>query len=110
MKTQILIISICLILSGCSMVSKELYPGMEYRENPKILELEYTSFKKLQKDCYNQDRIPGGVYHGCASTPLDSEGTCIIRYMKFDDDARKHELMHCHGYKDTFFFWNALKY
>ena len=36
-------------LSSCTMISKEMLPGIEYRENPNVEIIEYDDHAKLQE-------------------------------------------------------------
>lgn len=111
-KIKLFLIFISLTSFSCTMVSKDFYPEIGYRENPKVKEIPYTSLAKLNYDCHKQDNflMLGNLYFGCSLIPFDPKEDCIIRYMEGHEKARRHELMHCHGYKDTFLPWDALKY
>lgn len=94
-------------LSSCTMVSKEMLPGMEYRDNPRVEIIEYDDHDQLQADCVTQHKKADWNYSGCALVPRDPRETCIIRVMKGDEKTKKHELAHCHGHADTFWPWKA---
>ena len=94
-------------LSSCStMVSKEMLPDIEYRENPKVVVIEYDDYEKLQKDCFKQHK-KAGYYSGCAWVPQDPTKTCIIRIMAGDEKTKKHEFAHCQGHADTYLPWKV---
>ena len=94
-------------LSSCTMVSKEMLPGMEYRENPHVQIIEYDDHAKLQEDCAKQVKDTYIWFSGCSLVPHDPQGTCIIRIMAGDEKIKKHEMAHCHGHADTFLPWMA---
>ncbi len=89
------------------MVSKEMLPGMEYRENPQVEIIEYDDHAKLQEDCAEQVKETYIWLSGCSQVPQDPQGTCIIRIMAGDERIKKHEMAHCHGHADTFLPWKA---
>ena len=103
---KIILIICCLFISGCSMVSKELLPGITLRENPKVKLIEYDNYALLNWDCLRQHKVPG-VYSGCAWVPLNPAEECTIRVMRGDSETLEHETAHCHGYADTFLPWEA---
>jgi len=92
-------------LSSCTMVSKEMLPGMEYRENPHVEIIEYDDHVKLQEDCARQLKETYLWFSGCSLVPQDPKGKCIIRVMAGDEKTIRHELAHCHGHADTFLPW-----
>jgi hypothetical protein len=92
-------------LSSCTMVSKEMLPGVEYRENPRVEIIEYDDYAKLQNDCANQFKEVYLRFSGCSSVPHDPQEKCIIRVMAGDEKTKKHELAHCHGHADTLLPW-----
>jgi hypothetical protein len=92
-------------LSSCTMVSKEMLPGIEYRENPNVEIIEYDDHAKLQEDCLKQHKKKGWRYGGCSLVPYDAKQKCIVRVMAGDEKTKKHELAHCHGHADTFWPW-----
>jgi hypothetical protein len=94
-------------LSSCTMVSKEMLPGIEYRENPNVEIIEYDDHAKLQEDCIKQHKKTGWRYSGCSLVPHDAKQKCIIRVMAGDEKTKKHELAHCHGHADTLLPWMA---
>ena len=95
------------VLSSCStMVSKEMLPDIEYRENPIVKIIEYDDSAKLQEDCFKQHK-KAGHYSGCSLVPHDPTQTCIIRIMAGDERTKKHELAHCHGHADTYLPWKV---
>jgi hypothetical protein len=94
-------------LSSCTMVSKEMLPGMEYRENPQVKIIEYDDHAKLQEDCAEHVKETYIWLSGCSLVPQDPQGTCIIRIMAGDERIKKHEMAHCHGHADTFLPWKA---
>jgi len=113
---HIKILALAVFMAGapasCTMISKEMLPGLEYRENPQVEIIEYDDHARLQQDCakQNQDsdwRYYGWRYSGCSLIPHDPDGTCIIRVMAGDERTKKHEIAHCHGYADTFLPWKA---
>lgn len=93
------------VLSSCTMVSKEMLPGIEYRENPNVEIIEYDDHAKLQEDCLKQHKKKGWRYAGCSLVPYDAKQKCIVRVMAGDEKTKKHELAHCHGHADTFWPW-----
>ena len=101
----ILAVLVVSALSACTMVSKKMLPGMEYRENPHVEIIEYEDRAKLQEDCAKQSKETGGWYWGCSLIPHDPQGTCIVRVMAGDERIKKHELAHCHGQADTIWPW-----
>ena len=111
MRTRSLnILSILLVvtaLSSCTMVSREMLPGMEYRENPLVEIIEYTDYENLQKDCIKLNKKPDWKYSGCTLVPHDPDQKCVIRIMAGDEKTREHELAHCHGHADTLLPWKA---
>jgi hypothetical protein len=92
-------------ISSCTMVSKEMLPGLEYRENPRVEIIEYDDYAKLQEDCANQFKEVYLRFSGCSSVPHDPQEKCIIRIMAGDEKTKKHELAHCHGHADTLLPW-----
>jgi hypothetical protein len=93
--------------SSCTMVSREMLPGMEYREHPRVVIIEYQDHARLQADCVKQHKKADWNYSGCSLVPHDPRETCLIRIMKGDEKTKKHELAHCHGHADTFWPWMA---
>jgi len=94
-------------VSSCTMVSKEMLPNMEYRENPVVEIIEYDDYEKLQKDCIELNKKPDWKYSGCTLVPHDPSQKCVIRIMAGDEKTKKHELAHCHGHADTLLPWMA---
>ena len=92
-------------LSSCTMVSKKMLPGIEYRENPNVEIIEYDDHAKLQEDCVKQHKKASWQYSGCSLVPHDAKQKCIVRVMAGDERTKKHELAHCHGHADTFLPW-----
>ena len=92
-------------LSSCTMVSKEMLPGIEYRENPNVEIIEYDDYAKLQEDCIKQHKKANWQYSGCSLVPYDANDKCIVRIMAGDEKTLKHELAHCRGHADTFLPW-----
>jgi len=99
------LIIVAFSLSSCTMVSKEMLPGMGYRENPHVKIIEYDDHAKLQEDCAKQVKGTYIWFSGCSLVPQDPQGTCIIRIMAGDERIKKHEMAHCHGHADTFLPW-----
>ena len=77
------------ILSSCTMVSKEMLPGMEYREYPKVEIIEYEDKDQLQADCVKIYKKTTWNYYGCSLIPLDPKQKCIIRIMKGDEKTKQ---------------------
>ncbi|MFC1845080.1 hypothetical protein ACFLZ5_09875 [Thermodesulfobacteriota bacterium] len=94
-------------MSSCTMVSKEMLPGMEYRENPIVEIIEYNDYEKLQKDCIKLLNKPDWKYSGCTLVPHDPTQKCVIRIMAGDEKTKEHEMAHCHGHADTLLPWMA---
>lgn len=99
--------SAALGLSSCTMISKEMLPGVEYRENPRVEIIEYTDFAKLQEDCAEQFTDAYLLFKGCTLVPHDPREKCVIRIMAGDEKTRKHEMAHCRGHADTIWPWQA---
>ena len=106
MKTIALL---CILLSGCTMVSKHVDPRLGYRNTPRVYLKEHDSWWSLEKACISLTKIPD-IHLGCATVPIDPKGTCTVHVMKGDREALAHELWHCHGYRDTMLPWNAKQY
>lgn len=107
LNTFFIILMITATLSSCTMVSREMLPGMEYRENPLVEIIEYDDHEKLQEDCSRLEKWPGWNYYGCTLVPHDPAGKCIIRIMAGDEKIKAHEIAHCHGHADTVLPWKA---
>jgi len=92
-------------LSSCTMVSNEMLPGIEYRENPLVEIIEYDDHAKLQEDCARQVKETYLWFSGCSLLPQNPQKKCVIRVMAGDEKTIRHELAHCHGHADTFLPW-----
>ena len=101
------IVLVITVLSSCTMVSREMLPGMEYRENPIVEIIEYDDYEKLQKDCIKLNKKPDWKYSGCTLVPHDPTQKCVIRIMAGDTKTKEHELAHCRGHADTLLPWKA---
>ncbi|MBW2505608.1 MAG: hypothetical protein JRD19_00895 [Deltaproteobacteria bacterium] len=89
-------------LSSCTMVSNEMLPGMEYRENPLVGIIEYDDHANLQEDCTRQVKETYLWFSGCSLVPQNPRKKYVIRVTAGDDKNIRHELTHCHGHGDTF--------
>lgn len=106
---RIIIILSFLFLNACTFVSKDLYKETRYRSDPKITEVQYSNLISLNIACNKQHPYPS-FFLACAWVPLDPSENCIVRYVEGDEDSRKHEIQHCHGYKDTWIPIGLLEY
>ena len=107
LKTLSAVIALTALSSCSTMVSKEMLPGIEYREDPLIEIITYDDYARLQEDCSKQHKKANWKYSGCSLVPHDPTQKCIIRIMAGDDRAKKHELAHCQGHADTFLPWKV---
>jgi hypothetical protein len=104
-RVFIIAVIVATALSSCTMVSQEMLPGIEYRENPNVEIIEYDDSAKLQEDCVKQHKKANWRYTGCSLVPYDANEKCIVRIMAGDEKTLKHELAHCRGHADTFLPW-----
>ena len=103
MKT---IIPLLILLSGCAFVSKDIHPKLTYRDHPFVEITLHDSWFSLQSACFKQHKTLD-IYMGCALVPIDPKGICKVNIMKGATHVLKHELKHCHGFKDTINPFNA---
>jgi hypothetical protein len=102
------------LLFSCSpMISEDFFVGMEYRESPNVLIVEYKNQDRLQEVCEEIHRAHGESanmdFDGCSTVPYNPEEVCTIHIMEGDlATLDGHEMWHCHGYEDTWWPWKAL--